>query len=246
MPNWCENYLKLEVPTKQDADIIEAVLNENEEVYEEFRKEYIPKGCGGMPFWGEQPLGLLGYLMPEPDYKEGDEKLVKDGINHIFPDWYSWRVDNWGTKWEVSIDHWERDDNDDGSVTFNFNFDSAWGPPTGVYDYVSANKEDWDIYATYIEGGMCFGGYFENGQDCSFELGSRDVTDAPAWWVDDYSWYYDQQEEWEMENDVETIKIGDMTHDAFIKKWGVENYNHWSDLMTPTTDDPVKKVSADV
>ena len=45
MPNWCENYLRLEVPTKRDADIIEAVLNENEEVYEEFRKDYIPKGC---------------------------------------------------------------------------------------------------------------------------------------------------------------------------------------------------------
>ena len=137
--------------------------------------------------------------------------------------------------------------NADGTITFELHFDSAWAPPLGVYERIHArHNEGWGIYATYIEGGMCFGGYFENGQDCSFELGSRDVTDAPAWWVDDYSWYYDQQEEWEMENDVETIKIGDMTHDAFIKKWGVENYNHWSDLMTPSTDDPVKKVSADV
>ena len=89
MPNWCENYLRLEVPTKQDADIIDAVLNENRQVYEDYRKD-IPEGRG-LPFWGEQPLGLLGYLMPEPDYTEGDKKLAEDGINHTFPDWYSFK-----------------------------------------------------------------------------------------------------------------------------------------------------------
>ena len=236
MPNWCENYLRLEVPTKQDADIIDAVLNENRQVYEDYRKD-IPEGRG-LPFWGEQPLGLLGYLMPEPDYTEGDKKLAEDGINHTFPDWYSWRVNNWGTKWEVTIEHWERDDNDDGSATFNFNFDSAWGPPVGVYDYVS-QKEGWSLFATYIEGGMCFGGYHEEGEDHSFDLGSRDNTDAPDWWVDDYSWYYDQQEEWEQEEDAESVRTDTMTHDAFMAKWGTEVYNQWHEHMKK---DEVKSV----
>ena len=230
MPNWCENYLKLEVPTKRDADIIEAVLNENIDVYEQYRKEYIPEGCGGMPFFGEQPMGLLGYLMPEPDYEKGDKKLAEDGINHTFPDWYSWRTTTWGTKWEVSIDHWDRSDHTDGSVTFDFNFESAWSPPTGVYDHVS-QKEGWSIFATYIEGGMCFGGYYEDGDDNSFELGSRNNTTAPGWWVDDYSWYYDQQEEWEQEEDADSVRRDELTHDAFMEKWGSEVYNQWHEHM---------------
>ena len=200
MPNWCENYLRLEVPNKQEADKIVAVLDSDED-----------------------DVGLLNHLMPQPENN---------------PDWYSWRVNNWGTKWEVSIEHYERDDNDDGTVTFNFNFDSAWGPPVGVYDYVS-EKEGWSLYATYIEGGMCFGGYHEEGQDHSFELGSRDNTDAPSWWVDDYSWYYDQQEEWEQEEDAESVRTDTMTHDAFIKKWGSEVYNEWHEHMKK---DEVKSV----
>jgi len=215
MPNWCENYLRLEVPSKQEADKIEAVLNSDED-----------------------DVGLLGYLMPEPDYDGGDKELANDSVHHTSPDWYSWRVNNWGTKWEVSIEHYEKDDNDDGSVTFNFNFDSAWGPPTGVYDYVS-EKEGWSLFATYIEGGMAFGGYHEEGQDYSFELGSRDNTDAPSWWVDDYSWYYDQQEEWQQEEDAESVRTGTMTHDAFMKKWGTEVYNEWHDHMKK---DEVKNV----
>ena len=212
------------------------MLSENRQVYEDYRKD-IPEGRG-LPFWGEQPIGLLGYLMPEPDYTEGDKKLAEDGINHTFPDWYSWRVDNWGTKWEVTIEHWDRDDNDDGSATFNFNFDSAWGPPVGVYDHVS-QKDGWSLFATYIEGGMAFGGYHEEGEDHSFDLGSRNVTDAPDWWVDDYSWYYDQQEEWQQEEDAESVRTGVMTHDEFIVKWGTDNYNIWAEHMTK---DEVKNV----
>ena len=178
-------------------------------------------------------MGLLKYLFPEPEY----EKL--DGED-TFPDWYSWRVSNWGCKWDVDMHHWDVQENTDGTYTFDLTFDSPWGPPIGVWDAVS-QKEDWNVFATYIEGGMAFGGYYENGQDYSFELGSRDSTDAPDWWVDDFSWYYDQQEEWEMEEDCDLIVKGEMTEDAFIAKWGVENYNQWSDLMTPGTGDPTKK-----
>ena len=200
MPNWCENYLRLEVPNKQEADKIVAVLDSDKD-----------------------DVGLLNHLMPQPENN---------------PDWYSWRVNNWGTKWDICNEHYERDDNDDGSVTFNINFDSAWGPPVGVYDCVS-EKDGWNVFATYIEGGMAFGGYHEEGQDYSFELGSRDATDAPAWWVDDHSWYYDQQEEWEQEEDAESVKTGVMTHDEFIVKWGVENYNIWAEHMKK---DEVKNV----
>ena len=99
-----------------------------------------------------------------------------------------------------------------------------------MYDYVS-QKEGWSLFATYIEGGMCFGGYHEEGQDYSFDLGSRDATDAPSWWVDDYSWYYDQQEEWAQEEDAESVRTGTMTHEQFADKWGNDTYDDWVDHM---------------
>ena len=132
------------------------------------------------------------------------------------------------------------DENNDGTVTFEFNFDSAWSPPVGVYHTVS-QREGWEVYATYIEGGMCFMGYFEDGEEYSYDIATRDTTDAPRWLVDDFSWHYDYQEEHEQEDDCDLVVKGEMTHDAFIKKWGVEVYNDWSDLMTPGTGDPNKK-----
>ena len=178
--------------------------------------------------------------MPEPDYKEGDEKLATDGINHTFPDWYSWRTNNWGTKWEVTIEHWNRQENNDGTVTFEFNFDSAWSPPVGVYDTVS-QRDDWSVFATYIEGGMDFMGYYEDGEDNSYQAATRTTTDAPDWLVDDYSWHYDQQEEYEQEDDAELVKQGKMTHEQFSDKWGNDTYDDWVDYMNQVTEDSEKK-----
>ena len=97
------------------------------------------------------------------------------------------------------------------------------------------------MFATYIEGGMDFMGYFEDGQDYSYQAATRSTTDAPDWLVDDYSWHYDYQEENEQEDDVDMIVKGEMTHDAFIIKWGIDTYNQWSDFMKPGTGDPQKK-----
>ena len=44
MPNWCENYLRLEVPNKQEADKIVAVLDSDED-----------------------DVGLLIHRMPQPE-----------------------------------------------------------------------------------------------------------------------------------------------------------------------------------
>ena len=44
MPNLCENFMRLEVPNKREADIIEAVLNQNRQVYEDYKKIYLKVG----------------------------------------------------------------------------------------------------------------------------------------------------------------------------------------------------------
>lgn len=230
MPNWCENNMTLEVPNKHEADIIEAVLNQNEEVYEDFRKNYKAKDSNGLPFFGDKPMGLLAYLMPEPNYEDTDKDVSEDKPAQTFPDWYTWRCSNWGTKWDIDIQDWHREDNEDGTVTFNFNFDSAWSPPIGVYETIS-NREGWKVYATYVEGGCSFFGYFEDGEDYCYDIATRTTTLAPDWLVDDYSWHYDYIEECEQDDDAEEVKEGKMTEDQFLEKWGLEVFNNWQDCM---------------
>ena len=65
MPNWCENQATIQVPERLIAEALSCVLDDNKQVYEDYRKD-IPEGRG-LPFWGEQPLGLLGFFFPEPD-----------------------------------------------------------------------------------------------------------------------------------------------------------------------------------
>ena len=227
MPNWCENYMKLEVPTKHEADIIDAVLSQNVEVYENFR---LANDGYELPIFGDNHMGLLGYLMPEPDYSDRDKDVSEDEPAQTFPDWYSWRCSNWGTKWEVDMQDWHREDNEDGSVTFEFHFDSAWSPPMGVYETIS-DREGWDIYASYFEGGCAFFGYFEDGEDYCYDIATRHTTEAPEWLVDDYSWHYDYIEECEQDDDAHEVKEGKMTEDQFLEKWGLEVYNNWQDCM---------------
>tara|TARA_B100001778_G_scaffold177439_1_gene145968 strand:+ start:84 stop:695 length:612 start_codon:yes stop_codon:yes gene_type:complete len=201
MPNWCENQATIQVPERLIAEALSCVLDDNKQVYEDYRKD-IPEGRG-LPFWGEQPLGLLGFFFPEPDYDGGDKELANDSVHHTFPDWYSWRVNNWGTKWEVDVEHYTREDNDDGSSTFFLYFDSAWSPPLGVYDAIHAkSNQGYSIYAIYIEGGMGYCGEYENGSDNSYELGTRDTTDVPKHLQEEFAWHYDYMEECEEEEAV--------------------------------------------
>ena len=223
MPNWCENNLTLEVPNKEEADKIIAVLESS-----------------------DNDTGLLNHLYPEPteEYTDGDDATDKE---KVFPDWYSWRCTNWGCKWDVDVQHWNVQENEDGSRTFSMNFDSPWAPPTGVYAEVfKKHNQGWNVFATYIEGGMDFMGYFEDGQDYSYQAGTRTTTDAPDWLVDDYSWHYDYQDECEQEDDSDQVVRGEMTHQQFIDKWGNDVYNNWKDLLTPGTGDPAKKETENV
>ena len=75
--------------------------------------------------------------------------------------WYSWNVDNWGTKWEVSPDDWNLvDDN-----TISVSFDSAWNAPIELYEYLS--EEGWLVDAFYEESGVGFcGKYFDGDNEC--------------------------------------------------------------------------------
>ena len=146
MPNWCNNNISISGPTDTIKQLWEAANQEGE--------------AGG----------LLNAMAPQPaNLFQGSlgtkerEECAEQGI----PNWYDWNVSNWGTKWDVSTEGLEFTDNGDGTAVIEGWFDSAWAPPIGAYEKFSEQDNDCRIEASYHEGGMDFGGFWdtENGDE---------------------------------------------------------------------------------
>ena len=104
-------------------------------------------------------FGLLNAMVPMPTELD-DTTSPSDS-----PNWYDWRVTNWGTKWDISDEGLEYVDNGDGTSVIQGWFDSAWAPPVDAYNTFLDDMDNCSISATYEEGGMDFAGIYEDGDD---------------------------------------------------------------------------------
>lgn len=152
MPNWCNNNIIIKGPKNKLKDL-ESAAREGT---------------------------FCNHLMPMPKVLEGTEangskrpKIRKlTGAN----DWYDWRVDNWGTKWDIDAydgsikTSQELLGKDNGNAELSFGFDSAWAPPlNAIADYLDKN-EDVSMKLWYYEPGCDFGGIWEDFNDDCWEL----------------------------------------------------------------------------
>jgi len=184
MPNWCNNNLVL---THKDPAMMEKALQA----------------------WNEDKF--LSTLVPEPDY-------TKVKVKHTFPmnystgelktefvdpeqAWWDWRVQNWGTKWDIGAGsdgaRVEKLRKDGALEVF---FCSAWSPPTEAY--TTLVDMGFDVSATYYEGGCGFCGEFVDGQDNCFEIkGNSDwVRRYIPRHIDEDHCISEDMAEWEEEN----------------------------------------------
>jgi hypothetical protein len=87
--------------------------------------------------------------------------------------WYDFCVNNWGTKWDV--DPYDPEDVVIVDNCIEFGFDSAWAPPTGIYD--ALGEQGFTVEATYYESGMAFvGRYYDGYDDCIEFSGETSAT----------------------------------------------------------------------
>jgi len=98
--------------------------------------------------------------------------------------WYDWRVNNWGTKWDV-VDveitqslllHDDEPDTGDPwtmNASFSFNCWTAWSPPVPVWDKL--HEMGISVDADYQDEGLMFEGRYVNGEDKCWE--PEDVLD---------------------------------------------------------------------
>lgn len=94
-------------------------------------------------------LSLNNFVPMPKEYEEGDK-------------WYMWRVENWGTKWEVMDANILNEEDD----YIDYRFDSAWSPPTEWLQKVAKQNPNLNFKLVYREDGMGFMGadYYEGGE----------------------------------------------------------------------------------
>lgn len=93
------------------------------------------------------------------------------------PNWYSWRTNNWGCKWEASEVYISNEDEHGNPIvpkvgeTFAISFSTPWSPPIGIYN--ALHKKGLAFEAYYYEPDCAFVGSFIDGTD------TRHPTDRP-------------------------------------------------------------------
>ena len=113
--------------------------------------------------------------------------------------WYSWRVENWGTKWDVGGEHATIERFDKNNVYFAF--ESAWAPPIYFYQFLE-EELGFTVNAMYYEPGMNFAGRFYDGEDQFVQWSSleeaREILDDD---LDQQFGIIEGMESWEEENE---------------------------------------------
>lgn len=152
MPNWCSNVVTF---SHDDAEQIKRLVG---------------------AFNGD---GLMKEFIPVP--KELQETTAPNNVNegemvqkYGYGDWYSFQVNEWGTKWDVSSEEYNRVEYTEGETRVTISFESAWSPPLEFYNKMVAMGFSVDAY--YYEPGMAFCGHYESGEDAMF-----DISGDSAW-----------------------------------------------------------------
>ena len=129
-------------------------------------------------------------------YKRGDTcehylPTPKRDDGELSDDWWDYRVNNWGTKWDFGGEgEWIEQD---GNMV-RCSYDTAWSPPIGLYERLQVLG--FYVKASYFEPGMSFAGKWIDGEDYEYG-GDNGIDDFPQDLIEEYNmteWYEDEEE----------------------------------------------------
>ena len=164
MPNYCNNNIVITGPNSV-IDKIEKIAN----------------GDKGdlLQYFYPMPKELNDTVAgPEPKTKK--EKLEKRRLQVEYgaSNWYDWRVENWGTKWDImEFYNINRKEIGEDESEISLGFDTAWAPPLGAYEKFIDKNSNCSLKAYYYEPGCDFMGEWDNGIDSCFEVAKYGLDD---------------------------------------------------------------------
>ena len=164
MPNYCNNNIVITGPNSV-IDKIEKIAN----------------GDKGdlLQYFYPMPKELNDTIAaPEPKTKK--EKLEKRRLQVEYgaSNWYDWRVENWGTKWDImEFYNINRKEIGEDESEISLGFDTAWAPALGAYEKFIDENSNCSLKAYYYEPGCDFMGEWDNGIDSCFEVAKYGLDD---------------------------------------------------------------------
>jgi hypothetical protein len=89
--------------------------------------------------------GELTEMEKQYGVSRGITKEISDRLNeeHGANNWYNWRLENWGTKWNAYSQHYFGDN--------QITFDTAWSNPSEVIDYLSVKYPELTFHMAFAD-----------------------------------------------------------------------------------------------
>ena len=156
MPNWCHNRVTIRAGENTRDEIKQFLCG---------MQYYRPFSSTGEtnPLVGHETQFSFHNVIPQPDDMLDPEdprrrtnmicRANDQPDNGGMPEWYEWRVENWGTKWDVS-DVWIGE----SKVALIYEFETAWAPPLQVISALSERFPNASITISFNEPGMQYKG----------------------------------------------------------------------------------------
>lgn len=155
MPNWSEYGVAITGPTEAIAALDKAITVPE--------PQQSSKSDGTHDFTLVRPIPealniTAGWISKDsPEYVEWRNQQIANLEEYGYKDWYDWCVVNWGTKWPPSVHNYSLTDSPGGKSEIHANGESAWGPPSELMAWITAEYPV-KIVMTYKEDGMGFAG----------------------------------------------------------------------------------------
>ncbi|MBA3734955.1 MAG: hypothetical protein H0W90_07135 [Actinobacteria bacterium] len=192
MPNWCHNVLTVTGSAAEISAFVERArptLELKRKEYEETAAQSKTKPPLDQWFrenYGSQPLTFQAFVPQPPEVS----------------DWYSWRCEHWGTKWDASFDNpgiaLAAEDSTadlDASLQANgllrtptvlvYRFETAWTPPTEAVVAMAAQHPELEFRLRYGQPGEGFAGeatFSDRKLQQDIELEVEDVLAPEEMW----------------------------------------------------------------
>ena len=165
MPNYCNNNIVITGPNSV-IDKIEKIANGDKG---DLLQYFYP-----MPKALEDTTAPLQKDATKEEKAKAKENLKKYGYDN----WYDWRVENWGTKWDImEFYNINRKKIGEDESEISLGFDTAWAPALGAYERFIDENSNCSLKAYYYEPGCDFMGEWDNGIDSCFEVEKYGLDD---------------------------------------------------------------------
>ena len=165
MPNYCNNNIVITGPNSV-IDKIEKIANGN-------------KG-DLLQYFYPMPKALQDTTAPlQKDATKEEKAKAKENLKKYgYDNWYDWRVENWGTKWDImEFYNINRKEIGEDESEISLGFDTAWAPALGAYERFIDENSNCSLKAYYYEPGCDFMGEWDNGIDSCFEVAKYGLDD---------------------------------------------------------------------